>query len=188
MNIQSHLKLAVFISESSEINITGLRKLSFVFGNIFPDISFTFIRKPHVPNIMYDTVMRRIDKSMLSLDNQNNLNYFGLGIITHYLADFFCAAHNESFGKDTRQHYQYERLLEIHIDQSIDSTIGEFTFIASNDLILRIAEFHSEYMQERSSPIKDFRYIQKICMYCVLAYQHRSRIAQTDLTASGSIV
>ena len=188
MNIQSHWKLASFICKSSEINIKGLKKSIFAFGNIFPDISFTFVKRPHIPSIMYDTVMHRINKTMNLSDQENHLNYFSIGIITHYLADFFCAAHTEPFGEDARAHYLYEQQLESYVNQCRDLIDNMYVFDQNEDLIKMIGNSHKEYVKDAFSHNKDIRFITRICMSCVYVYQSRIQLAQDELATVETVV
>ena len=188
MNIQSHWKLASFICKSSEINIKGLKKLFFAFGNIFPDISFTFVKNPHIPSIMYEAVMHRIEKALCFSDKQTYLNYFSIGIITHYLADFFCAAHTEPFGEDARTHYLYEQQLETHVSQCRNLIDNMYLFDQNEDLIEMIGISHKEYLKNTFSHDKDIRFITRICMSCMYAYQSSIQLAHDDLVTVETVV
>ena len=188
MNIQSHWKLASFICKSSEINIKGLKKIFFAVGNIFPDISFTFVKRPHIPSIMYDTIMHRINKTIHLSDKESHLNYFSIGIITHYLADFFCAAHTEPFGENARMHYLYEQRLEYHVNQSYNLINNMHVFDQDEDLIEMIGISHMEYLKNTFSYDKDIHFITKICMLCVLRYQNHLLAIQDELPLTDSVV
>lgn len=188
MNIQSHWKLASLICKSSEFNIKGLKRFIFTFGNIFPDISFTFVRRPHIPSIMYDEVIHRIENAMHLTKKENHLNYFSLGIITHYLADFFCAAHTEPFGNDPRTHYLYEQQLLFHINSCYDIIESMHVFEQYEDLIPMIENSHKEYLKNTFSHNKDIRFITKICMSCVYAYQSSIQLTQNEFVTVETVI
>lgn len=182
MNIGSHLKLASLICKSSKIKIYGFRKILFALGNIFPDISFTFIRNPHLPDIMFDNVMCKIDAQILRIEKNNNINYFSIGIITHYLSDFFCAAHTKPFGEDVRKHYQYESQLERRLHLIRISVLNSNASDSIDNLIRVIEQQHNEYLSHPPSYKNDILFITKICMLCVLSYQNQLLAINDELT------
>ena len=99
-----------------------INKYSFVYGNIIPDFSSDFTKTPHyklsMPNFIEDEVM-----SLSNLEQKNTADFdknlsFRLGIVCHYLADFFCYAHSPKFEGKLLKHIYYEyKLVKYNINK-----------------------------------------------------------------------
>ena len=98
--------LSVIESENNSIKIN---KIAYLFGSIAPDLNCIY------PTHTISNTFKRFSNRLSRVDNiQNNLVIsFTLGVITHYICDYFCYAHN--LGKVDPMHAVYERLLRSHI-------------------------------------------------------------------------
>ena len=115
MNIFVHLLIANSV-RTSVYKKTGA-KLSFagfLFGNILPDISPKYDENPHY----YKDSLSFVIESAAKLNNsavEGGINSFSysqkVGVITHYLSDFFCYAHSEHYNENIYQHHVYEFLM-----------------------------------------------------------------------------
>ncbi|MDR3539471.1 MAG: zinc dependent phospholipase C family protein [Desulfosporosinus sp.] len=111
MNIALHLEFSQVIRKAVEKELDiKLDALSFMYGNIKPDVIRTSI--PHYKHTAMEFVQTEIEKLASLKFNKSKkwLKHFSgrLGIITHYLADFFCYAHSEVFQGDIMSHFLYE--------------------------------------------------------------------------------
>jgi hypothetical protein len=75
-------------------------------------------------------------------------SYFQMGIITHYLADFFCSAHNQPFGENVQQHYQYEKALQQFI-QSSDFPQKDDCFRTDATFCFHLKNLHADFAEKR---------------------------------------
>ncbi|MTI67179.1 MAG: zinc dependent phospholipase C family protein [Firmicutes bacterium] len=97
--------------------VTGynLNKRLFKWGNIKPDVDFKLLSKSHYKDESFDFVIENIFKLLKSdfdFNNKYNENKLSvdLGIISHFLTDFFCIPHSQGwhFNTDMKKHLKYE--------------------------------------------------------------------------------
>jgi len=85
-----------------------LNLLGFMYGNILPDIKAIY--KPHRISESLPFVVKRA-KVLMKEPYQTGSRYSWsrkLGIITHYLSDYFCYAHQDHYDKGLGRHMLYE--------------------------------------------------------------------------------
>jgi len=85
-----------------------LNLVGFMYGNILPDIKA--IHKPHRINGSLTFVVKRARRLMEEPYQRCSIYSWSkkLGIITHYLSDYFCYAHQEHYDKGIGKHMLYE--------------------------------------------------------------------------------
>lgn len=89
-----------------------LNKGLFLFGTIKPDFKNSDINKEHTVDESLDSLINFIDKLYIT----NDINKFSvsLGVICHYVCDYFCLYHSRDYkDKGTIEHFFYE--LKLHI-------------------------------------------------------------------------
>lgn len=160
MLTQSHLFIAKKISE--ELG-QDLNHNYFYLGNIAPDFIPYHKKKEHVFKSSFSYLLNEID----SIDKMADMNLisFRMGIITHYLADFFCKAHNnENLIKNLWHHFQYESLLH----RVLISTKHE---VQIDKDILNLEKYlkgkHESYLLQESSVVTDILYSTEVCQAIV---------------------
>ncbi|MFA9381262.1 MAG: zinc dependent phospholipase C family protein [Acetanaerobacterium sp.] len=97
----SHIMIGGFLYEymSSRYQIS-LHRESFIFGNILPDFRPSFLTRPHF--LQYNTAYLKREIAALLADKHEETSFgclysMRMGVICHYLTDFFCAAHSDHF-------------------------------------------------------------------------------------------
>ena len=147
---------------------------NFKYGNIKPDILSKYKLKKHYLDESYDMIENKIN-SMCSIDPEtlaktyNNMSFNQeLGVICHFLCDFFCLAHSErwEFKHSFKQHVKYERDLlskskEFRFDsdrQEIKQSFKEFFF-----------DLYDEYKRNQKSEENDLMFAAYVCK-CVINY------------------
>lgn len=112
MNIGMHLGLAQNIRRTVENEIDiKLDTFSFSYGNIKPDILISWNNIPHIKSCRMEFIQAKlIELTALRLESKNWLKLLSekLGVITHFLSDFFCFAHSDLFKEHTNSHLIYE--------------------------------------------------------------------------------
>lgn len=173
--VQTHNIMAHHISEhiKQDVNL-NLDKYSFTWGNIKPDLFKSYIKDKHYMTESIDSVSNKIlELSHLNPSNilsEKNFGKFSLhmGIICHYICDFFCLPHFKRwkyFEGETIEHFLYEKRLntkakEMSIHQKIilpDS--HEITPVGIKNLI---NETQSEYKHIEDYK-RDILYAINIC-------------------------
>lgn len=95
-----------------------LDRKSFVYGNIKPDTLFQKTPKIHLEKESLPFILNQIE-ILSSCDKDNKMMSLELGIVCHYLCDYFCLPHFERWSKcplykkivQTPKHLNYERML-----------------------------------------------------------------------------
>lgn len=122
MLIQSHSLIAENVYNHLQQHLgIELQKGFFIYGNIKPDIAPRLFKIPHYIDESLPFISNEIcqlSNTPLSKD-QINLKQFSiqLGVITHYIADYFCHPHHdrEAFKARLFEHLKYETLLHEHM-------------------------------------------------------------------------
>ncbi len=94
-------------------------------------------------------------------DNSGDLNEFSykLGILTHFVADYFTNAHNKGYlQRNMRLHMLYEVRLHWTLNRADRKPVYNFNLI-KNDPIEQLKIWHEEYLAGRAGIEKDIQYI-----------------------------
>ena len=104
MRIDIHFSIAKRIC--AEIKGLGfhLNEKSFLFGNLFPDLIQSYIWRRHEYHDSKDYIRKKIE----SFKKRPFFFSFQLGIVTHYICDYFCYPHSSVYDKGLLQHIIYE--------------------------------------------------------------------------------
>lgn len=156
-NLESHKSF--FISDKN-----------FIYGNIKPDISSKYVVKKHYLEESLSMVIEKI-KYLCKLTLDSLKKYFSisklsqeLGVVCHFLCDFFCTPHSErwEFSHSMNKHVTYEKELnnfakkinffEHDINYKINNTIEEF-----------FHSIYSSYKSNETSYKNDLIYSSYIC-------------------------
>ena len=104
MRIEIHLEIAKTIcAELRELGCK-IHKNLFLLGNLFPDLSQSYIWRRHEYQHSREYIRRKLDK----LKKKPKLYSFHLGIIAHYICDYFCYPHSPGCDKGLIHHIAYE--------------------------------------------------------------------------------
>lgn len=106
MTAPSHIRLGKLALEHANLDMnTSIYKFLFLFGCIAPDINFIY--PLHNIRCTPKRFIKRIDR--MKHMKSKLVRSFTLGVIMHYLCDYFCIAHNnQSYGA---KHTIYERIM-----------------------------------------------------------------------------
>ena len=87
-----------------------INRRAYLFGSIAPDFNFIY------PAHRITSTLRRFQKKVLRVERSDSIliKSFTLGVITHYICDYFCYAHN--IAVIDRRHPFYELRLKNHIE------------------------------------------------------------------------
>lgn len=116
MNIIMHMGFSEAIRKAIEKDLNiKIDRLSFMYGNIKPDLRPNLVNIPHYKDSAMEFVQGEIKKlTSYSLPKSRKWSKQlseRMGVITHYLSDFFCYAHSEFFQGDLVAHLLYESRL-----------------------------------------------------------------------------
>lgn len=176
MNLFNHLGISMKLKHVIEKNLhIRLNTISFLLGNIKPDISSQYINIPHFKKDAEGFIREEIQSILESkiYEYKSCPARFSerLGIITHYLSDFFCHAHSEYFTKGMKEHYIYEMQLFIHsIIHTKDITRSGYdmnivTTHNASSICSYIDELHLKYLGvcKEAHPFMDITFTLQAC-------------------------
>lgn len=167
MNPFTHAKLAkeihYYINQNYEVDIP---LKTFVWGNVKPD--FKKNKKLHYIDKNLKEVLKMYDE-LNNLVFANNKDYtVRLGEFFHYIADFFCYAHNAEFFKENlSEHFIYEMRAHKKVTKFKDfynKGINEskITLNGSGDLLDYLIYSHKKYIKNWRKQENDFIYTLKL--------------------------
>ena len=160
METKNHLALAKYLVQETSDQMLDRYKNVFVLGNIMPDINLlTYFQGRHYTD--FTSVKKKIIQ-LLAKPFWNAADIYILGIITHYIADFFTRPHNQQYRVNLIDHYKYESTLCAVIKDCLDHKPNRNRYnmpLKSEDLITHIETKHQEYLEIKTSPVDDCYFI-----------------------------
>lgn len=161
----SHIAIAKNTLKFLELQgINVLDKKSFIYGNIKPDTLFQKTPKTHLELESLPFVLKQIDDLINWSGVNNKLMSLELGVISHFLCDYFCLPHFERWSKcsilekiiQTPRHLNYERMLVPYI---VNATMEYREIKNINDFL---NECKKEYILKKSFE-NDVRFASLVC-------------------------
>lgn len=172
MRKKSHLSLANYLMNSMMKEDIFNHKKAFYIGSILPDCVPSFITRRHCIEDTFHLLKDEINKITYDYDMEKGITGYycrHLGVITHYIADYFTLPHNSIFTGSLKQHCIYEKELKFALRTYVTS--GEAIHIREENRKFRtvdeICEFikmmHEEYLKVVNAVKVDCMYIVKLC-------------------------
>jgi len=104
MRLEIHHKIGKNVcAELKELGCQIHEKL-FLAGNLFPDLIHSYLWCRHE----YQHSREYIRKKLQFLKKRPRLFSFHLGVLTHYICDYFCYPHSSGYNKGLIRHIIYE--------------------------------------------------------------------------------
>lgn len=144
----------------------NLNKRSLIYGSIKPDIAYSLVKLDHFKPQSFDFICNEINKlSDYNFEsNKESIKFFSrrIGIVTHFISDFFCVPHNDraTYENNFMDHIKYEHRLH-QLFRSFDSKISvskSFFNISNNNpnsIKALIDTFHLQYTKRSESLMND---------------------------------
>lgn len=172
MRKKSHISLAGYLLNS--MNIDGLfhHKKAFYLGSILPDCIPSFITRRHTIEETFDILTDEILKITDNYDADRGINrYFTrhLGVVTHYIADYFTYPHNNIFEGNIKEHCSYEKKLitalrtYVRSEEAVKERENNLLFVTVDEILKFIKEMHEEYLKIAKKVRVDCDYIVELC-------------------------
>lgn len=156
-------------------------KKAFYFGSILPDCIPSFITRRHTFNDTFFIVRNEIQAMMEEDSLEDGINgrfCRRLGIVTHYIADYFTFPHNTNYPGTIREHCKYENILKHKLREYVQDMesrrerTSETQYQSIDELLHFIEEIHQKYLMKLSEVEKDIQYIVEVCFQVVDAILH----------------
>jgi len=172
MRKKSHISLAKYLLKS--MNVEGLfnHKKSFYIGSILPDCVPSFITRRHTIDETFEILENEIKKITEDYEAERGLTrYYSrhLGVITHYIADYFTYPHNRTFTGTMKEHCVYERDLKFALKEFVKSEDAiktrdkSRTLETVEEILQFIRQMHEEYLKVVGKIKNDCMYIVELC-------------------------
>ncbi len=174
MRKKSHLSLSHYLlhTMNSKSIFSQKNRKSFYLGSILPDIQPSFLYRRHNLESSYTLLKSEILKLTDTYEKSHKTDaqfWRRLGIITHYLADFFTFPHTCAFHGSFREHCTYENELKFALRSYLKDNYTKHPAIVAiavnsvNDIFQMIENFHREYLSMISKIEADCEYIAAMC-------------------------
>lgn len=182
MNKGSHISLALFLMQKIELNELKIHKRAFLIGSILPDCRPSFLTIRHTMAETFE-ILRSEIRSLFENYNKNKgisaYTCLHLGIILHYIADYFTFPHNPGYHGSMKEHIEYEKSLSTIMHQYIECEAfyvnTKQSFMTVDELSDYIVNTHRDFLTERNDMITDCSYILEVCFIVAVSIQSQLR-------------
>lgn len=182
MRKKSHLALSAFLAaklHTEELNRYGK---AFCLGSILPDLNPKMLSEPHEFDGSWNKIRElilKIESDAVNGDSDSRALWVRVGIVLHYLADYFTFPHNSCYDGNLKDHCLYESrmkyLLRAYLSTSEAGTVFQNqmrrveTLCTAEALFSYIEQAHQTYMmQPKHAVLNDCCWIVDVCS-CVMA-------------------
>lgn len=173
---QSHSIIAKGLYESFLKNLNvSLDLKGFIYGCVKPDFSLSLLKMSHYKDKSLEATCSMIkalhDKKLPEANKDIKQFSIYLGVIAHYLADYFCYPHNNKIYNFIPIHFAYENKLAFTLDK-IDvgklssyflPSINSISTDNENWMLDYINEKHREYLHRNGRVFNDIFYSIQVC-------------------------
>ncbi|MEA1959918.1 MAG: zinc dependent phospholipase C family protein [Bacillota bacterium] len=167
MFCNTHRYIGKFIGKTIEQKSDyALDMKAFKHGCMIPDLAREYKRIPHYKDKSFDFVQKLIC-SLTDNKAQEPSDYeVQLGVVSHYICDYFCQMHNLPKKANIVYHLLYEIYLMFAIKRACITDIcdNQFDLLQNHlpktaeEITLLIEETHLQYMEEKQSIRNDIHY------------------------------
>ncbi len=182
MRKKSHISLSRGILSGLGTETEIKHRYTFYIGSIVPDCMPSFLVKRHNVEQTFDIFVKNMEKFTTKFKvrgkNMDKLSFrstLRMGIIMHYLADYFTFPHNAHYEGGFKEHCKYEgqQLKDMRkFVEKIRKAELKMELPPVMDNIKQIVDFvktkHAEYVEDINTTTSDCRYSFQTCL-CVAA-------------------
>ena len=115
MRKKSHISLANHMLNEFKDETLMAHTYMFQFGSLLPDLVPSFLTKKHQMDTTFDILEKKLRKVIEEYSGEDGLSMSrckDLGVITHYIADYFTLPHNKKCKGNLKDHVSYEEVLK----------------------------------------------------------------------------
>lgn len=151
------------LQESFKVN---MNKKGFIYGNIKPDLDYRLSSKSHCMEDSLDFVLDEINRLLL-LNEIVYIQQFSIdmGVINHFLADFFCSPHyhksKEFDGIIKHMNYEFnlhKTFKKMIREEALDISKLKTDKYIRNTLLNTILSLEDDYKKQKQSMENDIYY------------------------------
>ncbi|PKM74071.1 MAG: hypothetical protein CVU91_03235 [Firmicutes bacterium HGW-Firmicutes-16] len=178
MKATSHFAVAHLLYASLQKRGIFLNRTAFVYGNIMPDQTPAMWFAPHFGKVCArksSEILTELSSSPVINSGRVGAEYSKqLGVMCHYLCDYFCFAHNEDFQGGVKQHMAYEIELDTYLRKNcleildMDGVSPIQSFSGTEELIAYNETSKCEYLDIGYSLERDLSYAFDACILSIV--------------------
>ena len=171
MRKKSHISLAQYLMNSEGMYSIKNHKGAFYIGSVLPDCTPSFFVRKHTIEDSFEVLKKEIYKMVSHFDPAEGMDsyfYIHLGVITHYVSDYFTFPHNANYDGKLKDHCIYEEELKQEIrsyvksPEAVRKRLGVTVY--DPEMILSfIQRMHDIYSETKSAVKRDCEYIVCLC-------------------------
>lgn len=179
MKSTTHFAMAHILASSLQSYNIHVNQIAFAYGNISPDYVPTMVVNPHFGKVCTKNIedfTAELSQIPISKSGIVNAEYSKkLGIICHYICDYFCYAHNSDFNGSLRQHAKYENNLDsfmrrywfrlLENGNKLDLTLS----YKQDDIAKDIDKIKREYYEKGYTRENDLNYALHACLTAIIS-------------------
>ncbi len=179
MRKKSHVSLANHILRELDQEDLVQHNMAVRFGSLVPDLVPSFLTRKHQFDTTFDIVRKKIEKIVNGYEGEEKLSTMrckDLGVITHYIADYFTLPHNTIFEGNLAAHCVYENDLKFALREYVHSDIVDkhplikVELNSVEEICTYIKECHENYLKEFHQNVhNDCVHIVEICRQVIEA-------------------
>ena len=194
MRKKSHISLAWYLMNSEGMETLGQHKGSFYIGSILPDCIPSFLVRKHTIEDSFKVLEKEFEKLVSHFDpNKGADRYFcrHLGVITHYISDYFTFPHNANYPGKLKDHCIYEEALKheirayVHSPEAVKKRLGE-TIHTPQAILEFVRRMHQIYLRMQSAVKRDCEFITSLCHTVVdallLLFEDQMRVLRLSVS------
>lgn len=174
MNRKCHITMAESIWELMHFKHgIVLDRDTFVYGNTKPDRTLAFFFTRHTIQDTFAMVVKEI-YALANFNRNPSFSFkefsFRLGLLCHYITDYFCFPHNSVFQGNLREHMRYEKeQVEERVRYLYGTKLAAYMDAKEHcmdpgALSLQILEYHRDYIAQSQHTVEnDFHCALQMC-------------------------
>lgn len=176
MKKKSHLSLASYIIDGLQNEDLIKYRKSFLLGSVLPDCIPSFVTRRHTIEDTFEIFREELTAITEAYDWTRGITREfcrRLGVVIHYLADYFTFPHNSIFKGSMKEHITYEFALMDYFKKYLNSgetdvCLSSFSGLFTVDSICNfLKQAHTEYLQVAKKIATDTEYIVAMTVYIV---------------------
>ena len=181
MRKKSHISLAGYLVREMNLEEFDRHKKAFYLGSILPNLTPKMITSPHEFQTSYEELQGRIHTLLQDAgtgDYKERVLFRRMGVVMHYLADYFTFPHNVTYGGSLKDHCLYERDMKHALRSYVRTSEAQQIFRlqqmrqgqirTANELFAYIERMHRDYLRHPHSAQDDCRWIVELCSWVMI--------------------
>lgn len=181
MRKKSHISLAGYLVREMDLEEFDRHKKAFYLGSILPDLTPKMITSPHEFQTSYQELKGRIQtllQDARSGEYKERVLFRRMGVVMHYLADYFTFPHNVTYDGNLKDHCLYERDMKHALRSYVRTPEAQEIFRlqqmrqgqirTTGELFSYIEQMHRAYLKQPHSAQDDCRWIVELCSWVMI--------------------